>query len=142
MSEFPSVFFYFQLTLRGISTNEKIVFKELSGISMEMETNEFSENSFKHRFPTSVKFSNLVLKRGMASKDSEIVTWCLKAFNATLEEAIEPKNIIVNLLDEAEHTLKTWSFMNAWPIKWEISDLNSDNKIMIESLEFAYSSFQ
>ena len=78
----------------------------------------------------------------MASKDSEIVTWCLKAFNDTLEEAIEPKNIIVNLLDEAEHTLKSWSFMNAWPIKWEISDLNSDNKIMIESLEFAYSSFQ
>jgi phage tail-like protein len=46
------------------------------------------------------------------------------------------------LLDEARNILKSWSFVNAWPVKWAVSDLNSDNKIMIESLELAYGSFQ
>ena len=96
MNEFLPVAFYFQLSFSDITANHTVVFKELSGISMEMNTEEISDNSFKHRVHPSAKFSNLVLKRGM----------------------------------------------NAWPVKWAVSDLNSDNKIMIESLELAYGSFQ
>ncbi|HBC05727.1 MAG TPA: phage tail protein [Aequorivita sp.] len=142
MNEFLPVAFYFQLSFSDITANHTVVFKELSGISMEMNTEEISDNSFKHRVHPSAKFSNLVLKRGMASIDSEIVTWCLRSFNGNLESSIETKNIIVNLLDEARNILKSWSFVNAWPVKWAVSDLNSDNKIMIESLELAYGSFQ
>ncbi|QQX77194.1 phage tail protein [Aequorivita iocasae] len=107
MNEFLPVSFNFQLSFSDDTANDNIVFKELAGISMQMETNEFSENSFKHRVPNSVKYSNLVLKRGMASKDSEIVAWCLKTFNGDLEVSIKTRNITVGLLDEAGSTLKS-----------------------------------
>ncbi|PHR15099.1 MAG: phage tail protein [Aequorivita sp.] len=142
-NEFLPVSFNFQLSFSDETANDTIVFKELSGVSMEMNTYEISDNSFKHHVTTSVKFSNLVLKRGMASKDSEIVAWCLKSFSGDLEASIETRNITVNLLDEAGSTLKSWSFMNAWPVKWVISDLESmSNKLLIENLECAYSYFQ
>lgn len=145
MNEFPPVAFYFQLSLSGVSANEDAAFKEVSGISMEMGVEEIAEggnNMFKHRVPTSVKFSNLVLKRGLVPKDSEIITWCNKTLGGNLDDLVETKTIIVKLLDENGNPIKSWSFVNAWPVKWAVSDLNSgSNELVIESLEFAYSYF-
>ncbi len=144
MDEFyPPVAFYFKLSIEGASGDAS--FKEVSGISMEMDTEEIAEggNSYKHRVPTSVKFSNLVLKRGLVPKDSEVVQWCLDTFGSGLSSGIQPKTITVSLLDEEANPLNTWSFSNAWPVKWSVSDLNSmNNEIVIETLEFAYSYFE
>ncbi len=146
MNEFPPVAFYFQLSFSGVSGNVDTAFKEVSGLTMEMGVEEITEgdtNSFKHRVPTSVKFSNLVLKRGLVSKDSELIAWCLKTLNGKLEDAIETKNIVVKLLDENGSPLKSWSFINAWPVKWAASDLNSmNNELLIENLELTYSYFE
>lgn len=146
MNEFAPVAFYFQLSLSDVSANEDAAFKEVSGISMEMGVEEIAEggnNMFKHRVPTSVKFSNLVLKRGLVPKDSEIITWCNKTLGGNLDDLVETKTIIVKLLDENGNPIKSWSFVNAWPVKWAVSDLNSgSNELIIESLEFAYSYFK
>ncbi len=146
MNSYPPVAFYFQLSFSGVSGSVDAIFKEVSGLSMEMGVEEITEgdtNSFKHRVPTSAKFSNLVLKRGLVSKDSEIIFWCLKTLNGNLEDAIETKNIAITLLDENGNPLKSWSFANAWPVKWMTSNLNSINdELVIESLEFAYSYFE
>ena len=121
-------------------------FKEVSGISMEMDTEEIAEggnNAYKHRVPTSVKFSNLVLKRGLVPKNSELIGWCMKTLGGGLSQVIETKTIIVNLLDENGNPIQSWSFANAWPVKWSASDLNSmNNEIVIETLEFSYSYFE
>jgi len=142
---YPPIAFYFKLSFSGISGTQDASFKEVSGISMEMGIEEVSEggnNAFKHRVPTSVKFSNLVLKRGLAPKNSELISWCQKTLGGGLSELIETKTIIVYLLNENGVPLKSWSFVNAWPVKWSVSDLNSmNNEILIEALEFAYSSF-
>ncbi|SRX73500.1 phage tail protein [Aequorivita antarctica] len=146
MNEFAPVAFYFQLSLSDVSANEDAAFKEVSGISMEMGVEEIAEggnNMFKHRVPTSVKFSNLVLKRGLVPKDSEIITWCNKTLGGNLDDLVETKTIIVKLLDENGNPIKSWSFVNAWTVKWAVSDLNSgSNELIIESLEFAYSYFK
>ena len=143
--EYPPVAFYFKLSFSGIFGTVDAAFKEVSGISMEMGIEGISEgenNSFKHRVPTSVKFSNLVLKRGLVPKNSEVITWCKNTLEGGLSEVIETKTIIVSLLNENGDPLNSWSFMNAWPVKWAASDLNSmNNEVLIETLEFAYSSF-
>ncbi|AVI50443.1 phage tail protein [Pukyongia salina] len=145
-NEYPLAAFYFRLSFNGLSGSVDSSFKEVSGISMEMDTEEITEggnNSFKHRVPTSVKFSNLVLKRGMVSKDSPLVDWCIKTFGGGLAEYVETKNIVVSLLDENGDPIKAWSFANAWPVKWAASDLNSmNNEVAIETLEFSYSYFE
>ncbi|WP_410007013.1 phage tail protein [Aequorivita nionensis] len=146
MNEFPPVVFYFQLILTNTSGKEEVIFKEISGITMEMGVEEITEggnNNFKHRVPTSLKYTNLVLKRGLASKDSEVVLWCMDAFNGISDVPIKTKNVLVRLLDNSGIILKSWQFSNAYPVKWMVSDLNFDNEtVLIESLEFAYSYFQ
>ena len=143
---YPPVAFYFQLIFSGESGKVDASFKEVSGITMEMDTEEIAEggnNVYKHRVPTTAKFSNLVLKRGLVPKNSGVITWCMKTLGGGLSDFIETKNIIVNLLDENGQPLNSWSFVNAWPVKWSASDLNSmNNEIVIETLEFAYSYFQ
>lgn len=147
MSEFyPPVSFYFQLSFSGISGNIDASFKEASGISVEMGIDEIAEggiNGYKHRVPTTAKFPNLVLKRGLVAKNSAVIKWCSDTLNGGLEETIETKNIVVHLLNEEGSPLKSWSFVNAWPVKWSVSDFNSmNNEIAIETLEFAYSYFK
>lgn len=146
MNSYPPVSFYFKLSFSGISGQVEASFKEVSGITMEMGIEEIAEggiNGYKHRVPTTAKFSNLVLKRGLVPKDSELAQWCTDTISGNLEELVETKMITVHLLEASRKPLKSWSFNNAWPVKWAVSDLNSmNNEIVIETLEFAYSNFQ
>lgn len=145
-NEFPPVSFYFQLSFSSISGSVDASFKEVSGITMEMGTEEITEggnNSFKHKVPTTVKFPNLILKRGLIPKNSGLIDWCVNTIGGDLATTIETKTIIVSLLDESGSPLNSWSFVNAWPIKWSASDLHSmNNEILIETLEFSYSYFE
>lgn len=136
--------FYFSVQLG--SQDNTVSFQEVSGISMEMDTEEITEggnNSFKHRIPTSVKHSNLILKRGMVPNNSELAAWCMDALSGNLTNQIEPKTIIISLLNENGLPVMVWKFVNAWPVKWAVADLNSmNNEMLIESLEFAYGYFE
>ena len=145
-NEYPPVSFYFQLSFSGISGSVDASFKQVSGITMEMGTEKITEggnNSYKHKVPTAVKFSNLILKRGLVSKNSDLIDWCVNTIGGGLATTIETKTIIVNLLNESGSPINSRSFVNAWPIKWSASNLNSmNNEILIETLEFAYSYFE
>lgn len=152
MSElYPPVSFYFQLSFSDVQGKVDASFKEVSGIGLDRGIEEITEggNPYIHRVPTYVKYSNLVLKRGLVAKDSEVAKWCLDPLGGIslgpiqLTETIVTKTIIVKLLNEEGIPLKSWSFVNAWPVKWAVSDFNSmNNEIAIESLEFAYSYFK
>tara|TARA_Y100000782_G_scaffold115414_1_gene158054 strand:+ start:5794 stop:6243 length:450 start_codon:yes stop_codon:yes gene_type:complete len=143
---YPPVSFYFSLSFSDTSGSSDASFKEVSGITMEMVVDDITEggvNGYKHRVPTTVKYSNLVMKRGLIPKNSAVAQWCMDTLLGGLEETIETKNIVVNLLNEDGKPLQSWSFANAWPVKWAVSDLNSmNNEIAIETLEFAYSYFE
>lgn len=143
---YPPVGFYFSLKIAGTSNDQLASFKEVTGISMEMETTEVvegGENRFAHRVPSKSKYSNLVLKRGLIMRNSPIAQWCQDTLSSGLEQVIKPKNIVVSLLDESGKPLMNWAFHNAYPVKWEISDLkSSDNALVIETLEFTYSYFE
>lgn len=142
---YPLSGFYFQLSFISVWGVAETSFKEVSGISMEMgmeEIAEGGENRFKHRVPTGAKYQNLVLKRGFMTLPSPLALWCQSTIGGGLGDQITTYTVVVNLLSDLGIPIKTWSFANAWPVKWEITPFNSmNNEIVIESLELSYSYF-
>ncbi|WP_412984021.1 phage tail protein [Pontimicrobium sp. IMCC45349] len=138
---YPPVGFYFQVTIE----NETYSFKEVSGISSEVSTEEITEggeNRFKYKVPTHVKYSNLELKRGIIRNNSKLKSWVTKTLEVGLSSTITPKTIVVSLLNEEGSIVMSWTFVNAWPVSWNVSSLNSmTNETLIESLSFSYNYF-
>jgi phage tail-like protein len=137
---YPPVGFHFKVTFTGIGDeNIDSRFQNVSGLSMEMETEskkEGGENRFEHALPVRAKFPVLVLKRGLMTKSELLVGWCNDVFNNFI---IEPKDLTVSLLNEDHEPLLTWNVVQAWPKKWSMSDLNAEqNSIAIESFELQY----
>ena len=137
--QYPPVGFNFKVEfdLPGIADTD-FRFRDVSGISMEVEEetyNEGGENRFIHKFPVRARYPDLVLKRGLLT-DSVIRKWCEEAiYNLD----IQPTSVWVTLLNEEHEPLQSYTFINAWPKKWNISDLNAESsEIVIESLELAY----
>jgi len=141
---YPPVSFYFSLSFAGTKGQFDASFKEVSGIAMEMHQEEVLEggsNSFQHRVPASTKLSNLVLKRGFLPKDSPLAKWCIDTLEGGLDKPIRTKNIAVSLLNENAEPIRTWTFTDAWPVKWNVDNFNSiNNEFVVERLEFAYNS--
>lgn len=142
---YPPVGFYFKLSFSGVSDAMDAAFKEVSGISAEInieEITEGGENRFKYKVPTGGKYGNLVVKRGLVLPSSTMAQWCFDTIGSDLSNPIIPKTIIVTLMDADATPLMAWNFFNAWPVKWSASDLKSqDGEIVIESIEFAYTYF-
>lgn len=139
---YPPVGFHFSVEF-GISGagDTDTRFQQVSGFSMEMQLetlNEGGENRFTHKFPVRASYTDLVLQRGLLV-NSEVRNWIVSAIQ---EYEIEPIPVWVTLLNENGEPLQTYSFVNAWPKKWTISDFNAENSaVVIESLELAYQYF-
>lgn len=139
-SQYPVPSFYFRV---NCGSNDEVAFSEVSGISSEMETEtitEGGENRFVYRLPKTVKYQNLKLKRGILNRNSELSKWCAEVLMGDFTKKITPRLIRVSLLNEEGNELAGWEFHNAYPIKWEVSDLNSmKNEIAVETIELAFS---
>lgn len=139
-SDYP-VGFYFSLSFEG----EDAAFKEVSGISKELGVEEVAsggENRFKYRLPTASSSKNLVLKRAIIPTGSKLITWCSDTLDGGLANAIKTQDVSVDLLDNEGKVLMKWTFYNAYPINYSVSDLKSqESEILIESIELAYTYF-
>ncbi len=139
-ADYP-VGFYFELSFKG----EDAAFQEVSGISREMGIEEVTsggENRFKYRLPTVATSPNLVLKRALVTDGSNLVNWCESTIDGSLANSIETHDVMVSLLDAEGNVCSMWTFYNAYPIKYAISDLKSqENALVIESIELAYNYF-
>lgn len=150
---YPPVGFYFRVDLAdpasaalSMVSNVDNSFQEVSGLSVEMETEsvtEGGENRFAHKLPKRTKYSNLVLKRGLVTSVSGFSAWCIKTMGSNLSTPVEPKNISVALLNEKGIPSMVWLFVNAYPVKVQVSDLQAmENKIAVETMEFSYQYYQ
>ncbi len=134
--------FYFSIAFDGV---EQGFFQEVSGLSNEMNVEEVvagDENRFKYRLPTTASYKNLVLKRGIFSSTSSLLKWCIDTIDGGLATLIETKNITIRLLDQNGVVSMQWVFKNAYPVKYSVSDLKSqENEVLIETLELTYAYF-
>ena len=124
---------WFELDIQGQSVG---YFTEVTGLSAEVETLTYSEggmNEFQHKLPTRVKYPNLVLKRGMTTK-AELQAWFQKSHTQA-----ERTGIRLTMLDNAGTRMRTWSFVNAFPVKWTGPNFNvSQSAVAVEQIEIAH----
>jgi len=139
---YPPVGFHFKVEVLGLPPSDNDVrFTEVSGLSLEMGTEEVAEggeNRFIQKYPVRAKYPELVLKRGLLV-NSEVIGWIRRCIE---DYQIEPKNIDVKLLNEEHQPLLTWHVIGAYPTKWAVSDLNaSNNAVVTETLQLYYQYF-
>jgi phage tail-like protein len=140
---YPPVAFHFRVEFELFNGEENEVrFQEVSGISMELETetyNEGGENRFAHKLPVRASYPDLVLKRGLLI-NSDVRQW----IEGTIHNLnIQPTTVWVKVLNEEHEPLQTYTFINAYPKKWTVSDLNAQSSsLLIESLELSYQFFK
>ena len=80
-----------------------------------------------------------MLKRGLAPLTSEILNWCLRNVNS-LETSVEVKNVVVTLMGNNFIPVMSWTFYNAIPVKWAVSEFNATkSELAIETIELKYS---
>jgi phage tail-like protein len=128
---------WFELDIQGKAVG---FFTEVTGLSAEVETMTYSEggmNEFQHKLPTRVKYPNLVLKRGMTTK-ADLQKWFQKS-----HVQAERTTISLTMLDQQGTTIRTWSFVNAFPIKWTGPNFNAaQSQLAVEQIEIAHEGLQ
>jgi phage tail-like protein len=148
---YPPAGFHFKVEFLGVSGMDNETgqrFQEVGGLSFEIETELFregGENRFEYKLPKRIKYPNLVLKRGLLNNKA-LIDWINKAtsnwFNVVIY-GFSPADLIVTLLDEADQAVAVWKVVQAYPVKWAMTDLKAtDNSIVVETLELAYQYFE
>jgi phage tail-like protein len=127
---------HFEVTIPGL-TLKVGYFTQVTGFSAQLDVLEYPEggiNDYVHRLPTRIKQGNITLKRGVTG-ESELLEW----FTETVLKA-NPQDLSVAMYDSLGEIQKpTWSFRNAYPVKWTSSDLNAGGtEFLTESLEIAH----
>ncbi|SDC93049.1 conserved hypothetical phage tail region protein [Sphingomonas sp. YR710] len=142
----PPAFAFSVAIASGASTappaNIDAAFQEVSGIDPRIDIEDVREggtSSYVHQLPGVTKHSNLILKRGYVTLGSPLADWAAQTVGSTLGTAIKTETLNVFLLGPAGEVLVTWSFANAWPVKWEVGALDSSDKtsVLTETLEIS-----
>jgi phage tail-like protein len=135
----PSPSFRFHVEIQGI---EVARFSECSALDFETETFDYKEgglNSRVHRFPGRWKFNNLVLKKGIATDGKPLWDWVEDTVKNANTGQFTTHSVTVMLYDLKGETLRTWTYQDAYPIKWAATALSADqNAIAIETLTLAH----
>ena len=116
-------------------------FQSVTGLkaTINMETyKEGGSNMFEYQLPTSVRFGDITLKRGLLV-GSAVFDWLLLAVNAF---QFLPLDLTIDLLNSEGTPLMSWLLMGVLPKSWSISELDAEKStIAIEQIELAVREF-
>lgn len=131
----PYIGCFFLVEIQGLVAGG---FSDLTGLQVEMETEDYQEggvNEFTRKLPKTTKYPNLVLKRGLVDSD---ILW--RWFQEVSQGKIQRKTINVFVQDNAGSRMSPeWRFIDAYPVKWAGPDFKADTaQIAIESVEFVH----
>jgi phage tail-like protein len=131
----PLVKFSFQVKW----DDKELVFQEVTGLSSETQVIEYRGGNSKVystvKMPGIQKFSNVTLKKGTFKGDKDLWT----NYNAIKMNTYKRATITINLLDESNAVVMTWTLTNAFPAKITVTDMKSDaNEVAVETMELAH----
>lgn len=134
--------FYFKVEFEGKSKIDEVAFKEVKGLSLEVEYENVAEggvSDYTLMLPKPAKHGNLVLKRAVLPASHSLIKWVKNAMGSSFTQPIVPNNITVRLMKEKDEPLYVWSCTKAYPVKWSIDGFDSEkNALAIETIELAY----
>jgi phage tail-like protein len=136
----------FKFTVDGMDIG---MFTEVSGLSVSIDVEELAEggqNQFTHKLPGRMKWPNLVLKRGIIVNDDALFAWFAKVSGEGLTGAknkVTREHGSVTLLDSRSKTVREWSFVDAFPVKWTGPRLSASARdLAVEELEVCHRGFK
>jgi phage tail-like protein len=139
----PSPSFRFHVEIKGVKV---AYFTECSGLDLETEIFEYKEgglNTHLHRFPGRWKFANLTLKKGISTEGDVLWKWIEDTVKNAGTGKLTTYPVTVTLFDLKGSPLRTWTYKDAYPMKWSASTLAADqNTIAIETLVLAHQGMQ
>lgn len=127
--------YHFDVQFGGVSLR----FTEVTGLDIQVEVIDFrdgvSPEYSNRKMPGQHRYSNLILKRGIVTGDTDFFDW-MKTVQAGLPER---RDIQVRLLNEEHNPVYVWKIRNAFPVKYSGPHFNSkSSEVAIETLEIAY----
>jgi phage tail-like protein len=124
----------YSIEIDGISIAQ---FKEVDGISAEIQTIEHRENKIGglpvlKKLPGAKKFGDVTLKRGKTDNKS-LWDWVKQVQDGDIDGA--RKNGSIVLYDYTHHEIARFNFLNAWPSKVSIGALQAGGSdVLLESV--------
>jgi phage tail-like protein len=135
----------FVFTVDGVEIG---AFTEVSGLSAELEVEEVVEggqNQFVHKLPGRMTWPSIVLKCGVTSSE-RLFEWFARSSGegfAAQGDKLERSDGAVVLVDAAGEPVRTWTFADAFPVKWTGPTLAaSASDVAVEELEIAHHGFR
>ena len=95
-------------------------FRSVGGLSSDTEVVDYQEggaNGSVRKSPGRLRYSNIVLKRGI-TVDKSVAMWRKLVEDGQFEQA--RKNGTITLIDKSNKEIARWSIVNAWPAKISI----------------------
>ncbi len=135
---YPMPAYHFIVDWGGTS----IGFSEVSGLNLEVDVvehrNSASPEFHTQKMPGLLKYTNIILKRGIVKGDNEFFQW----INTIRLNTVERRSITISLLNENHEPVVVWRVRNAFPIKYSAPVLKANSSEMaIEELEIAHEGF-
>jgi phage tail-like protein len=129
----------FSIEIDGIT---EAYFTEVTGIEASYDVIEFRSGDLSGmawKLPGLVNNPVVTLKQG-TTDNLEIYEW-FKG-EPGMSGGVERKDVTIKAVDETNAELAVWTFYDAWPCKYTVSDFNaSESAVVIETLEMAYEGF-
>ena len=127
----------FHFTLEG--ANFTYGFQEVTGLEISYDPIDYRSGDdptyITQKIPGLKKFSNITLKKGVFEDDDAFYDW----ITDTLANPERREDLVCNLLNEEGSVMKSWTIINAFPIKYQGPDLNSTaSEIAVETLELVH----
>ena len=113
-------------------------FSECTGLTMETEVVDYAEgglNTFTHKLPGRMKYTNVTLRRGM-DRGEDLYSW----YYDNTHGEFQRKNVSIMIYPpEGGEPIYQWDLMAAFPVKWIGPDMKTDaGASAVETLEFAH----
>jgi phage tail-like protein len=125
---------HFSVTIDQIASIDfaEVILPE--GIAEIVPYREGGDKGPARKLVGSIQYSNLVLRRGIATS-TELFAWWKNISSGVSDR----RNISVVLLDNELNEVKRWNIVNAWPCRFTVSPLvaGGDAEVAIEALELA-----
>lgn len=140
----PLAKFAFRVTIEDLV---ELGFQTVEGLEVEVSIMEYRDGVsgvlHKSKRPGLVTYSNITLKRGEFIGDDHIKEWMkLYQWDKT-DNRTKRRELIIELLDEGDNVMITWTVKGAFPVKFTPTalDAEADSEVAVQEIELAVESW-
>jgi phage tail-like protein len=132
-----SLFTFGSINLTQALSYPVIGFSECTGLEMQLEVHELNQgggNDGTLKFPTRIRPSTLVLKRGLTT-DTTLWDW----FYSYVQGYGKRRDGTITINDAAQNQVTVWGFRRGLPAKYSGPQFNAGHSaVAVETLEIAH----